>query len=514
MEATVEEHVGRREFLTAAGAAGLTLALAGCGGDTSATSSSVTAAARVAGRRRAAKTPSLKGLQRAVKGHVFTRSTPGFSSAAHVYNERFDGEVPLAVVRPVNAADVAAAVNWAVDNGVPMRARGGGHSYAGYSTISKGLVIDLRKFTGIAVNKRAKTATIGAGQQLINVYAGLAQHGATIPGGSCPSVGISGVTLGGGMGLSARAFGLTADNLIGAKIVTADGKVHKVDAHHNPDLLWALRGGGGGNFGIVTQFTFKIHPLPASASNFFVSWPWSEASTAIDAWQSWAPHVRDQLTSILSLSGAGGATSVSALGQYLGPESDLNGLLAPLRNVPGAHVSTGQHDYLALQMQWAGCADLSFAACHTVGAYPGGTLERASFQAKSDYVAKPLSPAARSTLIHATQVRAGQPGSGAFLFDAYGGAINRVAPSATAFVHRRMLCCIQYLSYGGGAAWLQDVYAGMRRYVSGQAYQNYIDPSLKNWQQAYYGSNYKRLTQIRKQVDPHHHFNFPQAIGR
>jgi FAD/FMN-containing dehydrogenase len=515
-EATVDDPVARREFLSAAGTAGLSLALVACGSSDPARthSGALIEAARKATKRKLGGPASLKGLQRAMKGHVFTRSTPGFASASHVYNERFDNEKPLAVARPVSAADVAAGVKWAVANGVPLRARSGGHSYAGYSTISNGLVLDLRRLNGISVDRHSKTATIGAGAQLIDVYAGLAAHGATIPGGSCPSVGIAGVTLGGGMGLAGRAFGLTADNLIGVKIVTADGRVRKIDAHHDPDLLWALRGGGGGNFGVVTQFTYRVHPLPGSASDFTVWWPWSAASDAIDAWQGWAPHARDALTSIFHQNGTNAQFPVQVTGQYMGSQGDLGGLLGPLKAVAGAHVSTGQHDYLTLQRLWAGCLTKTIPQCHTAGAAPGGTLMRASFQAKSDYVTKALAAPARATLVKAMETRASQPGSGAILFDAYGGAINRVAPGATAFVHRRALFCIQYLSYNGGAAWLQAVHNGMTGYVSGGGYQNYIDPGLKRWRSAYYGSNYPRLERIRRAVDPNHHFNFPQAIGR
>jgi hypothetical protein len=139
---------------------------------------------------------------------------------------------------------------------------------------------------------------------------------------------------------------------------------------------------------------------------------------------------------------------------------------------------------------------------------------RESFQAKSDYVAKPLPAAARQALVQAAQARAQLPGSGAILFDSYGGAINQVAPGATAFVHRRVLFCVQYLSYGGQAAWLQSTHSKMRPYVTGGAYFNYTDPDLQGWQSAYWGANYPRLETIRRQIDPHHYFNFPQAIGR
>jgi hypothetical protein len=140
-------------------------------------------------------------------------------------------------------------------------------------------------------------------------------------------------------------------------------------------------------------------------------------------------------------------------------------------------------------------------------------LERASFRAKSDYVTASLSDRARAVLIQAIEQRQGQPGSGAILFDCYGGAINRVAPSATAFVHRDALACIQYLTYSGGASWLKSTHASMRPYVSGMAYQNYTDPELQQWQGAYYGSNYARLAGVQRRVDPYHYFKFPQAIG-
>jgi hypothetical protein len=165
-------------------------------------------------------------------------------------------------------------------------------------------------------------------------------------------------------------------------------------------------------------------------------------------------------------------------------------------------------------MRWAGCLGTPLPACHTVGAAPGGTLQRARFDAKSDYVARAFGSSAARAVVNAAQTRAGLPGSGAILFDAYGGAINQVHPNATAFVHRDQLCCIQYLNYGGPDSWLQNAWQSMRPYVSGTAYQNYIDAKLTTWRQAYYGANYARLESIQRAVDPHHYFNFPQAVGR
>jgi FAD/FMN-containing dehydrogenase len=512
----VTERVDRRDFLAAAGASGVAL-IAGC--SSSAVAAHAGAASRhVAGAAARARVAAGSGIPRtlkqAIRGAVIKPGSPGFAAAAHVYNARFDNVLPSIVARPVDTADVAAAVRWAVAKNVPLRARSGGHSYAGYSTFSKGVVLDLRNVSGVTVDTAARTATIGAGAQLIDVYTTLASHGMTIPAGSCPSVGVGGHALGGGMGLAGRAFGLAADHIVGATIVTADGRVRHVDKHGDPDLLWALKGGGGGNFGVVTQLKMRTQRMPSSGSYFFISWPWSAASEVVAAWISSAPHAPDGITSILHLNAAGSAPSVGVSGQYIGSAGALPGLLAPLSGIPGASVSSGQDGYLRLQMIFAGCSSKTFAQCHTVGTHPGGTFPRMSFNAKSDYVDRPFSSAARAALIAATEARIGQPGSGAILFDAYGGAINRVAPGATAFVHRNDLCCIQYLSYNGGAEWLRSSHQRMRPYVSGAAYQNYIDADLTGWQQAYYGANYARLQATRRRIDPHHTFTFPQAIGR
>jgi hypothetical protein len=451
-------------------------------------------------------------LQQAMRGHVFQRGKPGYGSARLVYNKIYDFVQPQAVARPISAQDVQNAVRWCVAKGVPMRARSGGHSYAGYSTVSNGVMLDLRKLNAIRVNKRGRYATVGAGCQLIDIYRALAAQGVTVPAGSCPSVGVSGVTLGGGMGLAARNFGLTTDNVLGVQLVTADGRLRQVNARNSRDLFWALRGGGGGNFGVVTQFTFRIHPIPSRATYFNVTFPWSQAATAIEAWQAWAPHTTSRITSILHVNGGGGA-SINANGQFFGSPGQLRGLIRPLLSVRGARLTTNiSLGYFGLQMLLAGCATISYPACHTVGSSARGTLPREAFRAGSDYVSRPLSAAGRRAVVNAAE--AAGPAGGSLLFDSYGGAINQLHPNATAFVHRNELFCIQYFTSGGSSAWVGRARALMRPYVSGQAYQNYIDPNLKNWQQAYYGSNYQRLLAIRKKYDPHHFFNFPQAIGR
>ena len=509
------EPLDRRAFLGILGGAGAAL-IGACGGTTTSHASvGVTTATRggvttATSTRKPPVAAAPKSLQQAIRGHVFSRGAPGYAAAAHVFNTRFDGIQPAMVARPLDAIDVRDAIRFTVGRGLALRARSGGHSYAGYSTLNGGVVLDLRLLNAVHFDRGAGTATVGAGAQLIDIYATLARSGVTIPGGSCPSVGVSGVTLGGGMGLAGRKFGLTTDNVVGVEVVTADGQLRSVNAGSNADLLWALKGGGGGNFGVVTSFTFKVHAMPAQAAYFNVTWPWSSAGDAIAAWQAWGPNATDNVTSILHLN-AGSPPSITANGQYFGSPADLPSLLRRLLQVPGASLTgSGSMPYVALQQYWAGCARDTVAACHTVGAAPGGTMPRLSFNAKSDYVAKPLPAPGRAALVKAVEA----PGNGAVLFDCYGGALNRIAPDATAFVHRDQLFCMQYYGDGPSESWIGHAWSAMRPYVSGQAYQNYIDPALNGWPQAYYGQNLARLESIRRAVDPDHYFNFPQAIGR
>jgi FAD/FMN-containing dehydrogenase len=449
------------------------------------------------------------GLQHAIRGHVFNRGQTGFVPAAHVFNPRFDHLLPDAVARPVDGTDVRDAIRFCTEHAIDVRARSGGHSYAGYSTASSGVVLDLRRLNRITVDQATGTAIVGAGAQLIDVYTALAARGVTVPGGSCPSVGIAGVTLGGGFGLAARHFGLTIDSLVAVEIVTADGRLHSVDAASDPDLLWACKGGGGGNFGVVTAFTFTTRPMPTSATYFEVTWPWSSAGEAIDAWQTWAPQATDGVTSILHVESGG--PRIYANGQYMGQADQLPAVVKPLLTATGASLAVNTElPYMQTQLLLAGCKGRTTAACHTVGSAPGGVLPRESFNAKSDYVAQPLPAAGRVAMIAAAE----HPGAGDLLCDAYGGAISRVASTATAFVHRDPLFCIQYYGAGASADWIDQASAKLRPFVSGMAYQNYIDPTLHGWQHAYYGRNLARLEATRTRIDPHHFFNFPQAIGR
>jgi FAD/FMN-containing dehydrogenase len=423
-----------------------------------------------------------------VRGPVLTPA----DSRGLVFNARYASVRPLAVVRAASVADVQACVRWAAAEKVRITARSGGHSYAGYSTVRGGLVVDLRRLRGVALS--GATATAGAGTRLIDLYAALARHGATVPGGSCPTVALGGLATGGGMGLAGRRWGMTSDNVVALRIVTADGRVRTADADTNPGLLWACRGGGGGNFGIVTAFQLRARPATAAAW-FAITWPWSQASEALAAWQRMAPHAPPALTSIFTLAQG---TRVSALGQYFGSAQRLQALLRPLTGVAGAQLSIGTSGYLALMRRWAGCAGEIVGACDR--------FAPSRFAAGSDYVARALSARGRAAAVAAAQR------GGTLLLDAYGGAINGVASDATAFVHRDQLFCIQYYAASGSTAWIRAARRAMRPYVSGQSYQNYIDPQQDDWRSAYYGDNLQRLQLVKATFDPGQLFRFAQGI--
>jgi FAD/FMN-containing dehydrogenase len=454
----------------------------------------------------------LRALAREVKGPLVVRGAAGYGRAKRVFNARYSGADPIAVLYAEGSADVSAAVRWAQRHGVRIVARSGGHSYAGYSTATGALVVDLTRMASIAVDRSSRTAVIGAGARLIDIYRRLNNQGLTIPGGSCSTVGISGLAQGGGVGLAARKWGTTADNIVSFAIVTADGRHRVCTPLQHADLFWACRGGGGGNFGIVTSFTLRVHPV-TGASYFNADWPWSEASGAVAAWQAFAPGAPDDLYALISLStGGGSGPQVGAFGQYFGSQRRLRRVLRPLARA-GASITTGSASYYRLSLRWAGCAGQSIQRCRA--------FVPEIFAAKSDYFSRPISPGGRATMKRWIDIRQGQgTGTGAIILDAYGGAINRVKPDATAFVHRDQLFSAQYLSYWFNGrsgpqslSWIRSFHAAMRPYASGYAYQNYIDPDLASWRRAYYGSNYDRLVEVKRTYDPDRLFRFRQAIG-
>jgi FAD/FMN-containing dehydrogenase len=201
---------------------------------------------------------SVEGLTAAVRGRVVERGASDYDEARALYNAMIDKH-PAAVAYCVDDSDVAAAVRYANERGLRIAVRGGGHNGGGLGSVDDGLVIDLSAMNTVSVDPGAKVARVQGGALLKNVLETTHQHGLTLPVGIIGTTGVGGLTLGGGVGHFSRAFGLTIDNLVGATVVLADGSIVETDASREPDLFWAIRGGGG-NFGVVASFTFRLHP--------------------------------------------------------------------------------------------------------------------------------------------------------------------------------------------------------------------------------------------------------------
>jgi FAD/FMN-containing dehydrogenase len=456
-------------------------------------------------------------------GHLVRSGDAGYLQSLQLYDSRFDGVRPAGIAYCLSGADVQKSLAFARQYGLPFAVRSGGHSYAGYSTTT-GLVIDVTAMNQVSLS--GPSATVGAGARLIDVYSSLNNRGVSIPAGSCPTVGIAGLTLGGGAGVVDRLYGLTCDRLTSLQVVTADGRLVTASASANSDLFWACRGGGGGNFGIVTSLTYDTFPTQDVAL-FTFSWPWAAASDVLAAWFRWAPSGPDQLWSnlLLQVKPPAAEPQVEVNGVWVGSEAGAASSVGQLFSAVGSapsHRFLGTSAFAHAMYVEGGCASLTQAACHLPGQAPGGTLVRQPSLAKSDYLDAPLSQAGIDAVLAGLNQRQAAGAQGAVGYDAYGGAINRVAPDATAFVHRRRICSAQYnvpFNVGDpasvvadGQQWLNQWYASLRPYVSGYAYQNYIDPDIKDWAHAYYGTNLARLQQVKKTWDPDNVFRFAQSI--
>ncbi|MFD6069092.1 FAD-binding oxidoreductase [Amycolatopsis lurida] len=406
----------------------------------------------------------------------------GYDNFKRVFNPAFDGLEPAAIAKCAKAEDVQNAVSAAARR-VPIAARSGGHSYAGYSVPDGGLMIDLGGMSSVDV--QGDRVVIGAGAKLKDVYATLGAAGRCLPAGSCPSVGIAGLTLGGGIGVLARKYGLTCDHLVSAQVVTADGEIRTASADSEPELFWALRGGGGGNFGVVTSFTFRTDPAPSAVSVFSLHFPAGSAEDIVAEWQRWLPEAPPELWANVVLSG-GSPVGVRISGCHVGDSASLT----PLLDKIGGTRTVKQLDYLGAMK------------------YFSGSENRQSFVASSRILGEPADPAKLTSILK------GRRGMD-LLVDGLGGAVADIAPDATAFWHRKALGSVQIYSQADArnrSAAKDSVAEVVSGLGLGGGYVNYIDPALPDWMTAYYGGNVTRLKQVAKTYDPDKVFGFAQAV--
>ncbi|HEX6389073.1 MAG TPA: BBE domain-containing protein, partial [Solirubrobacteraceae bacterium] len=363
---------------------------------------------------------------------------------------------------------------------------------------------------------------IGGGADVLDVYRDLVlARERALPVGTCPTVGIAGLTLGGGFGRLMRRQGITADSLRAATVVLADGRVVRCSEDERADLFWALRGGGAG-FAILTQLRFAVRDAPATGPiAFTLSDPGTQAAAAIDAWQRTLPSAPATLSygRLRALRRPDGALTLTASGHWYGSEASLRDLLTPLVAAGPARQTLRRRTFAQAALPDSVTLQEGRPVLGEVARYP-------NYQ-RSDFFAGPLPAPAIAALVVAIERWPGVGGGGhegGVQLDALGGAVNRPAPTATAFVHRAQRLHCAYLSFWGTsdpapvaaacAQWVRDTQALLAPHASGEAFQNYIDPELENWEQAYFGANLARLRAVKRRYDPAGRFAFAQGVSR
>lgn len=492
----------RRGFLRLAGASALGVALAGCSnggsrlpapGSTTAPPPGSTTPTSATSTASPPQPPDWAALRNRLGGRLALPGSPGYRSASTPFNLAVADHQPAAIATCASPADVQACLDVVRSSRIPAAARSGGHSYAGYSTPNGGLVMDLGGMSDVQVGADG-TAVIGAGARLMDVYTALGNAGRCLPAGSCATVGISGLTLGGGIGVLTRKYGLTCDRLRSAQVVTGDGRLVTASEQSEPELFWALRGGGGGNAGVVTSFEFATAPAP-DLTVFSMKFPAAAAADVLGAWQEWIAAAPPELWSNLGLTAGGSGCRVG--GCFVGSAGGLRPLLDDLSSRTGGRAtskSVQSKGYLETMRYFAGSSD------------------KQGFVASSRILSKPLSDP--SQVVELVRGHGGLD----LLFDALGGAVSQLAPDATAFPHRTAVASAQvYLGASRGsrqsaAGAVGEVQQGLVPLLGSGAYVNYIDPNQRDWSQAYYGANLPRLQQVARKYDPDALLSFPQSV--
>ena len=456
-------------------------------------------------------TPDWETLEGKISGEVVFPESSGYESARKPAIARFHGTRPLVVVLCETPEDVSETISFARRYGLRSVPRSGGHCFAGRSS-TEGIVIDVSPMRSVSIS--GDVATVGAGARLGHVYDALEKHGLTIPAGCGPDVGIAGLTLGGGLGILGRKHGLTSDHLLAAQVVLADGSIVECDEHNESDLFWALRGSGGGNFGIVTSLVFETVPAP-EATAFYLAWPHAHAATVVGAWQDWAPDAPDDLAASLHVfapDDPGRPPTVSVSGAMLGPEPDARRLLEELVLRSGVDPTAATFEHASYRQTKRDLAEHG----------PGDDRPDGHPYNKSEFFRERLPTEAVTALVE--NLEEGRvPGLSRELdFTPWAGAYNRVPAEATAFAHRDARFLLLHVAVVEPDAppaqrkaardWLARSWAAVRPWGTRGVYPNFPDPDLEDWARAYHGPNLERLTLVKARYDPDGYFRFHQSI--
>lgn len=430
-----------------------------------------------------------EGLWTALGGKVLLPDSPQFAGAKQVFNTNYNGSTPAAVVTPTSAADVQKAMAFAAAHNLKVAPRSGGHSYTGASTANGTMVLDLRQLPGDA-NYDAATGqvTVTPATSLYTMHRTLAAVGRGVPTGTCPSVGAAGHALGGGMGAQSRHAGLLCDQLTSASVVLPSGQAVTASTASNPDLFWALRGGGGGNFGVTTSLTFATFPTKdVDAVN--LNFPPQSFAQVLVGWQNW---LRTADPNSWALADA----TVDAMGVHCRilatcPAGSGNSAAAAITQAVGIQpsgVETHTFNYMDL---------VNYLAVGNLNPQPLGYVGGSDvFPTVNAAVAQGIAAAVNAFPRNAGRMLA--------IMHALDGALATVAPAATAFPWRRQSALVQwYVETSGDPAaatnWLASAHQAVQQYSVG-GYVNYLEANQSPAR--YFGPNLSRLSAVRQKYDP------------
>jgi FAD/FMN-containing dehydrogenase len=447
-------------------------------------------------------------LKAGFKGEVLLPGSGAYDTARQIWNAMIDKR-PAVIARCATTRDVVRAVTFARDNNLVLAVRGGGHNIAGSALCDNGLVVDLSMMKAVTVDPASRRATVEGGATLGEFDAATQAHGLATPVGINSTTGIAGLTLGGGFGWLSRKYGMTVDNLESAEVVTASGEVLRAGATQHPDLFWALRGGGG-NFGVVTRFEFRLHQVGPDLLSGLIVYPLTEAKTVMQKYREFAAAAPDELSvwTVLRLApplpflpeAMHGKGIVALALLHAGDPKEGERLIQPLRRfgtVVGEHV--GVQPYSAWQQAFDPL--LTPGARNYWKSHNFSTLPDALFDAVIDSLNRLPSPQCE------------------IFFGALGGATARPAPAATAYGHRDARFVMNVHGRWDAAAddercirWAREFFAASAPFASGGVYVNFLTADEGDRVRAAYGANYDRLAEVKRQYDPSNVFCTNQNI--
>ena len=454
------------------------------------------------------QTLNIEELKRGFKGEVLLPGDGAYDSARKIWNAMVDKH-PAVIARCATTSDVVRGVTFARESGLLLAVRGGGHNIAGNAICDDGLVIDLSRMKAARVDPKARRVTIEGGATLADLDAATQAHGLATPVGINSTTGLAGLTLGGGFGWLSRKYGLTIDNLESAEVVTAAGEVVRASATEHPDLFWALRGGGG-NFGVVTRFEFRLHPVGPNVLSGLIVYPIAEAKSVLQRYRAFIAQAPEDLTVWAVMRQAPplpflpkevhGKGMIALALIYAGEPTEGEPLIAPLRKFGtplGEHV--GVQPYVAWQK--------AFDPLLTAGAR--NYWKSHNFTTLADGLFDTVI-AAMGTLP--------SPQTELFL-GALGGAASRPAPDATAYAPRDA----QFVMNVHGRwenladdkrciAWARDFFKAAAPFASGSVYVNFLTADEGERVRAAYGPNYDRLARVKRTYDPDNLFRMNHNI--